>query len=78
MSNNIEWGHASYLPTPVDAETLTGSGDYEGVTEGEIGFWLGSDNAMILYGTPEQLLLAANAIIHGVVDQWEVPDDSAR
>lgn len=53
MANNIEWSHASYLPTAVDPEDIPST--YGGLDEGEVGAWMGSDGANILYGTPEQM-----------------------
>ena len=67
MANNIEWSHASLLPTSVHPDDI--GGDYEGLAEGEIGIWLGSDGANILYGTPEQMLAWAKRVAAIAVDQ---------
>jgi hypothetical protein len=76
MANNIEWGHASQGAGLVDADDI--SSDYEGLGEGEIGVWLGSDAAMILYGTPEQVIACAERIrelAYGVDPRVTTPRD---
>lgn len=60
MANSIEWAHASTGAGLVDPDDI--SSDYEGLGEGEIGVWLGSDAAVILYGTPEQVIACAEEI----------------
>lgn len=67
MANSIEWAHASCGAGLVDPDDI--SSDYEGLGEGEVGVWLGSDAACILYGTPDQLIEVAEEIrrlVYGV------------
>jgi hypothetical protein len=45
----------------VDPDEIPGS--YEGLGEGEMGVWLGSDGANILYGTPDQLEKWAQVLV---------------
>lgn len=61
MANNIEWAHASMSPGVVDPDDIPSS--YEGLSSGEIGAWLGSDYACILYGTPDQVAAVGKRLI---------------
>ena len=72
VANNIEWSTATYLPTVVDPADI--SGDYEGLSQGEVGVWLGSDGANILYGDKQQMIAWGVAFLNAVSEAVPVPD----
>lgn len=77
MSNNIEWSHTDSRPAIVDPDDIPGS--YEGLGVGEIGVWLGSDGANILYGSKDSMIEWAKHLLRIVEEAKPVrgPDDGS-
>lgn len=75
MANNVEWSHADYRPTVVDPDDVPSG--YEGLGVGEVGVWLGSDGANILYGSKDAMIEWAKHLLKIIEEAEPVghPDD---
>jgi hypothetical protein len=72
MANSIEWSTADYLPSVVDPGDVPSG--YEGLSQGEVGVWLGSDGANILYGSKRRMIAWGVAFLNAVADAVPVGD----
>lgn len=59
MANNVEWSSAAVLPMQADGDDLP----HPGLEGDEIAFWLGSDRANVLYGSPAEIREWAEALL---------------